>query len=368
MIYLIILIPLLLYACIWTYFILGCMKKPISSYEEIGNDLRLSIVIPFRNERDRIGPLLSCLDQLNTSGFELNIFFIDDHSEDGGKEFLNLWKKETNKCVQIIELEKSIEFGKKRAIKRGVDQSNDDWIFILDADSTISIDFLQEFKKEIIYNKDVYLLPVVEESSGFLLSVVESYMLSIISFASANNNQPILSNGTGMIIKRSLFLQLDPYEGNYHIASGDDLFLLEKIKKEVPYRLHPLRKKKLIVHTASPKTYSKMLNRSIRWAGKMNRSNLHFTKVVGLIVILCNYSILLTFVFQLYENTFKVITGIIALKFFFDLILFLIAVNFYGSRKLIIKTPIVFLLYPLHLLFVMINLMIRRKVWKGRKI
>ena len=48
--------------------------------------------------------------------------------------------------------------------------------------------------------------------------------------------------------------------------------------------------------------------------------------------------------------------------------LFIIAVNFYGSIKLIIKTPIVFLLYPLHLMFVMINLMIRRKVWKGRKI
>ena len=68
----------------------------------------------------------------------MNILFIDDHSSDKGKEQISSWKNNTQKKVQIIELNQSNEYGKKRAIKKGIDHSKDDWIFTLDADSIIS--------------------------------------------------------------------------------------------------------------------------------------------------------------------------------------------------------------------------------------
>ena len=209
------------------------------------------------------------------------------------------------------------------------------------------------------------MLPVLEKPNGFLLSIIESYMLSIIAFASANNKKPLLANGTGMIFKRSLFLKLDPYKENYHIASGDDLFLLEKINKE---NLIPISNKKLIVYTDSPTSYKKMIKRSCRWAGKMSQSNLNFTKVVGLIVLICNLCIILTFTYLIMGQNINFLLGILAIKFFIDLLLFALATKYYGSGQLILLTPIVFLFYPLHLVCVIINLFFSKNIWKGRKI
>ena len=75
MIYFIISIPVLLYVLIWSYFIIGATKKVISNHNKDQNDLSISIIVPFRNEKERIGPLLSSLDQLDSFACNLNIFF-----------------------------------------------------------------------------------------------------------------------------------------------------------------------------------------------------------------------------------------------------------------------------------------------------
>ena len=367
MIHVILFIPLFTYAILWIYFIVGCQRKAFNSSNHL-KSFSITIVIPFRNESHRIDDLLISLDDLDETACELNILFIDDHSLDDGKEKINSWKNKTQKKVQLIELNQTNEFGKKRAIKKGIDHSYDDWIFTLDADSKISKHFLQKFKSHISENKEMYLLPVVENSSGFSLSVIESYMLSIIAFASANNHAPILANGTGMIFKRNLFLQLDPYNGNYHIASGDDLFFLEKVNEKEPSKITAITAKELIIETHSPNSYANMLSRSARWVSKMNQSNLHYTKIIGLVVILCNLSILASIGYSIFQYDLKILLSIISLKFFFDIALFSMAVKFYGNKKLIFKTPMIYLFYPLHLLIVMIYLMIGNKSWKGRKI
>lgn len=368
MTYIIISIPVILYVFVWTYFIFGFVHKKANKKNNKLKELSISIIIPFRNEIKRIAPLLACIDQLDSSNCQLKIVFIDDHSDDDGVEYLISWKRKTNKSVQIIQLENSDQFGKKTAIKKGIDQSSNDWILTLDADSLISKSFLQEFIKEIRTKKEVYLLPVMEKTNGFILSVIESYMLSIITYASARNGNPLLANGTGLIFRRSLFLNINPYEGNYHIASGDDLFLLEKILNKIPGTIQPLKNKKLIIRTDSPESYTHMLRRSCRWVGKMSQSNLKKTKAIGLMVLLCNLSLILILIFQILDNNFKIIWVILALKFFIDMLLFSLAIKNYRDIQLILKAPIVFLFYPIHLIFVIGKLLFNDQVWKGRKI
>ena len=69
--------------------------------------------------------------------------------------------------------------------------------------------------------------------------------------------------------------------------------LLEKILNKIPGTIQPLKNKKLIIRTDSPESYTHMLRRSCRWVCKMSQSNLKKTKAIGLMVLLCNLSLIL---------------------------------------------------------------------------
>ena len=66
-------IPIIFYVIIWSWIIIGFLKKTPDKVN-IQNDLfSISIIIPFRNEEERMNPLLMCLPQLNDKGCELTI-------------------------------------------------------------------------------------------------------------------------------------------------------------------------------------------------------------------------------------------------------------------------------------------------------
>ena len=52
---------------------------------------------------------------------------------------------------------------------------------------------------------------------------------TIAGFALRN---PFLCNGANMAYKKELFTNLHGFEGNNNLASGDDIFLLEKATKK----------------------------------------------------------------------------------------------------------------------------------------
>ena len=47
--------------------------------------------------------LLKCLETLQPGSCELKIFFIDDHSDDGGFDHLTKWKESVNKNVTSMK-------------------------------------------------------------------------------------------------------------------------------------------------------------------------------------------------------------------------------------------------------------------------
>jgi len=58
------------------------------------------------------------------------------------------------------------------------------------------------------------------------------------------------------------------FSGIDNIASGDDMLLMHKLKKNYPGRIHYLKAKEAIVTSQPMKTWKEFFNQRIRWASK----------------------------------------------------------------------------------------------------
>ena len=99
------------------------------------NELTLSVIVPFYNEKENIGklhnelvPVLSNLDS------KCEIIYVDDGSTDGSKEvLLNVIDNGASEIkVKVISFNRN--FGQTAAVKAGIDNADGDLISFLDAD------------------------------------------------------------------------------------------------------------------------------------------------------------------------------------------------------------------------------------------
>lgn len=355
------------YICFFAIIICGyslLLKKKPPDYSS--ESVTISILISVRNESHRIAPLLKSFDRCNSDSNNFELIFIDDHSLDNTIDKLNSWALSSAINTKIISLENNLK-GKKNAIKQGVLLSNSDYILCLDADVSFNSNFLNIISSSIHESKDLYFIPLIEYSNGNVFSIIESFMLSLVTLGSAKLNFPILSNGAAMLFKKSSFDELNPFQNNLHISSGDDLFLLQSFKRNNK-SFGLISPNETYVHTESPKLYKHYVSRALRWSGKMKSSSLHFTKLVGLLVLLSNYIILGLIIMCLFRPSLILILLILG-KFLIDFIGLLLAVKVYGNSRLLIYSPLMLLFYPFHLLILFVLSFFNTQIsWKGRSV
>ncbi len=224
---------LIILSSIYGFFILS-IKKP--SQKKLNNiKTNISILIPFRNEALRIQQLLDSFNiQIETSVIK-EIIFIDDHSTDNSCDIISHWINSSTIDSKIINLDKNR--GKKHAIYLGFQNACSEYVLTLDADVNFKKNFFLKIRNEILFNKGLYIFPVVE-NLGLVYSQIESHVLTVFTTGMLNLKTPILANGACLLINRDIFLFYNPYKANYNIDSGDDLFVLEIFKK-IMYQLLP---------------------------------------------------------------------------------------------------------------------------------
>ena len=78
---------------------------------------------------------------------------------------------------------------------------------------------------------------------------------------------PFLCNGANLCYEKAAFRRVKGFTGNHKIASGDDIFLLEKFDKE-GLKTAFLKGKAAIVSTLPQASVGELVDQRIRWAGK----------------------------------------------------------------------------------------------------
>ena len=363
MLELIISIPIIIYILLWMLFAIGYVLIKKKKYNT-PNNTGISVIIPFRNEEKRIQPLLESLSkQEKKDSYEL--IFVDDNSEDNSHSIVSSWLKKYNSRAKLLSLN-NVK-GKKNAIEYGIEMSNQTWILSLDADVELTQnDFFYKLQQEIEPSKHFYIIPVAEDKGALFISVIESYILSIITYVSAKYAISLLASGAGLLFNKDLFLKLKPYDKNKNIASGDDMFFLSSVLKYNSNLVKVISPKTFKIIVQAPNNYLEFIHSSIRRMSKMYYVKIRNTKLLGIIVIAANVSLLLLLINSVVNNNFDNLIILTLSKYILDSSLLMLSISIYGGWSLLLVSSFMIILYPLHIIIVFLFSIFTDSFWKGR--
>jgi len=334
--------------------------------------VRFTVVIPFRNEAKNLPKLLESIKKLNYPPNLYEIIFIDDGSKDNSINIISESLKNQNITFDIILNKRFSASPKKDAITTAVKLSKFEWILTTDADCSLPINWLCAY--DLIIKKRQPLLvagPICFESNGSLLQEfqqMDGFSLQLATMGGFGLDRPFLCNGANLAYKKEAFNALDGFVNNNHIASGDDIFIMDKIKRSFPGKLEYLKSQDAIVTTQSVKSWKEVIKQRIRWASKTTKQKEFSSKALGILIFLTNSLLLAGAIWILFEKEYtSLFLTFVVLKVGIDVIVLNLAANFFG-RKL---NPIMFLmsslLYPFISVIVVFGSFIGTYEWKGRK-
>ncbi len=339
--------------------------KPFAS-DEVVPKTSFSIVVPFRNEGEKLPKLLYSISLLNYPKDLFEVILVDDESED---EFRLLDSARSDINVKAIKNIRKSNSPKKDAIETAIEVAKHDWIITTDADCLVqknwlkTIDaYIQNENKRMIAAGVCYL-----PESGFLHAFQNLDFLSLqgATIGSFGLHQPFMCNGANFAYEKSFFYTLEGFKGNENCASGDDVFLLQKAilkdKNTVGFCLN----NESVVATKSENSWNNLFQQRVRWAAKSTGYSSWFGKLTALIVFGTNITWIAVFGLWLLgsinQNWFVLF---IALKFVIDFLLLHKTASFFRTK--LSWFFLASLLYPFFSSAVAIYSLFGDFNWKGR--
>ena len=343
--------------------IYGFNRMKRFSKKEFTPKTSFTIVVPFRNEKENLPNLLHSISLLNYPKELVEVILVDDDSDDEFR-IQNLEFR-----IQMIKNVRKSNSPKKDAIETAIQIAKHDWIITTDADCLVQKDWLTIYDQYIQKNEvemvasGVCYIP----KKGFLSAFQNLDFLSLqgATIGSFGINQPFMCNGANFAYSKSFFKELNGFQGNETIASGDDVFLLQKAVSVAPKKVGFLLAKESIVATNPVATWSDLFQQRVRWASKSTGYSSVYGKLLALVVFGGNLAWIVSFLLWLVglldQNIFMLF---VALKFLIDFILIYKTANFFESKLQYVLASS--LLYPFFSVSVAVYSLFGKYSWKGR--
>jgi cellulose synthase/poly-beta-1,6-N-acetylglucosamine synthase-like glycosyltransferase len=259
---------------------------------------QFTVIIPARNEAANIK---ACVDSILNQDYPTDAFeiiVIDDFSEDDTAFIVTALSQQYSQ-VRLIQLADHCKDGetlayKKKAIEIAVAEAKGDWILTTDADCIVPKKWLLLYNAYIQEHQPCFVAAPVMfiKTAGILnqFQVLDFLALQGITAAAVGAGKHSMSNGANLGFEKTAFIAVGGYQGVDHIASGDDMFLMHKMKqtlhKPVGYLFHP----DAIVLTAAMDTWKSFIMQRIRWASKARYYDDRSITLVLTLVYLFNLS------------------------------------------------------------------------------
>ncbi len=232
----------------------------------------VSLLIPVRNEEEQLPALIASLEQLRYP--RLQIIFTNDFSEDASVKLLEVAIVAAHARGADWQLLHSTKAGKKAAQTTALLAATGEIIVSTDADCRYHPEWIRQLVAPFIDPKillvagPVMTLPVKSPMfSGF--QQIEWSSILLVTQLAFGLGHPLMCSGANMAYRRATFFELKGYDGNSHLLSGDDEFLLKKILRAygpaaTTYVNHP----EVLVQTAGQTSWRALFSQRARWASK----------------------------------------------------------------------------------------------------
>ena len=353
----------------------------------------ISVIVPFRNERDNIAGLLHVLQNQNYPSDKYEVIAVDDHSTDESSDII----KEKFSSVSNFHLLHSTGEGKKAALKEGILSAGNKLTETNSDSSSIYWDILNA-KGELITTTDADCIP----GNNWLKSIAEAYIPGKIAMLagpvkmSSNNtffsrfqamefmalqmcgagailaNKAVFCSGANLTFTKKDWLSAQEKIEGENKASGDDVFLLHTLKRQNK-KITFIKNRDAIVTTKTEKGWRDFMNQRMRWGGKSLSYKDKDAKHLAIVVMLSNLSFvmaLLFFLTLLFFNT-AIVWYTLLLCFFFtkiniDYVLLKEGAEFYDMKLSIPEFLLFSFMYPFYLVIAAFGSLFSQTKWKGR--
>lgn len=329
-------------------------KKKISLDE-------VTLIIPFRNEEKRIDGLLQSL-KVN-SKLPTQIVFVNDHSDDLSCSKITEELGNLNN-LQLLNLPSGI-FGKKQAIRYGLNLTKTKFVLTMDADVYFESTYFEELEK--LAEADLYLLPAVLKATNPIHHLFEIDLLLINALNTGLNglSRPIIASGANLLFKRKSFLEFDRFETHKHIPSGDDIYLLRDFR-DAKADVRLVARRSFKVETETPQSFKEFIHQRIRWIAKTGNVNDHLSTILAIIQFIFIIYFWSIEIKLLVENEYQSAFILFGLKTGLDMLFFFSFFREFNRLTAWLLIPIYQLIFPIYNLILLFLLPFFKPKWKGR--
>lgn len=347
------------------FLIYGFTKVNTIDFIGLKPKTKFTIIVPFRNEAENLPILLASLSKLNYPMELFKVILVDDESNE------KFEVGNTRYEVHIINNFRLSNSPKKDAITTAMAYVTTEWVITTDADCLVPENWLLTLDNYIqLHTVSMIAAAVTYNCNNSFLHHFQQLDLASLQGATIGSfgiNKGFMCNGANFAYTKSLFESLNGFEGNDKIASGDDVFLLQKAMSTVPEKVHYLKSKDTIVTTKPVEDWKSLFYQRVRWASKTSSFQSSFGKVLGLIAFAGNLALVVNFGLS--------ILGFISLTdlLFFSLLKFIVdSILIYQSNTFLSKKRMRYLvlsslLYPFFSVCVALYSLSGKYEWKGRE-
>lgn len=346
---------------IWLLY--GFTKIKSFTTETITPATQFTIIVPFRNETENLPKLLESISKLQYPIDLFEVILVDDASEE------QFQIPNFRFQISVLDNIRTTSSPKKDAINTAIQKASNDWIITTDADCELPKNWLSVFDS-FIQGKQVKMVAssvYYNAGNSILDSFQQLDLLSLqgTTIGSFGNQQAFMCNGANFCYDKMYFRELNGFEGNDNIASGDDVFLLQKAIAKDMKSVYFLKSEETLVQTQPETSWTTLFNQRVRWASKTANYSGIYSKQLGLSVFAMNLCWIMSLVFW-FLNSLE--------NHYF---LFLVTAKLWVDAILIFKTARSFritashfllssLIYPFFSTAVVFYSFFGNYTWKGR--
>jgi cellulose synthase/poly-beta-1,6-N-acetylglucosamine synthase-like glycosyltransferase len=231
----------------------------------------ISVIIPFRNESDKILLNLKSIENQNYPKEKFEVIYVNDSSDDDSLKILLENKSSDNITILSVPKDYSTNAHKKRAIRYGIEHSNGEIVITTDADCVYENDWLKSLLNNFDNETGFVSGPVEFIESRKLFSKIQKIEFAGLVLTGAGligSGNPIICNAANIAYRKKAFEAVNGFKDNMNLSSGDDEFLMQKISRDTAQKVKFSLDEISIVKTDVNKNIREFYHQRKRWASK----------------------------------------------------------------------------------------------------
>ncbi|MDR1652168.1 MAG: glycosyltransferase [Prevotellaceae bacterium] len=306
----------------------------------------VSIVVAAKNEETNLLNLLQSLKNQSDSNFEL--ILINDGSTDRTIEVMH----RCSSCFTATILNNCQSEGKKRSVQQGIMAAKSELILTTDADCIPDEKWVETVRHFQADNDcDLIILPVLMSASNSWFSHIQQLEFATLvasGAGAAGNGSPFLCNAANLAFKKSAYKRAQA-DLHFEKQSGDDIFLLESVKKSGG-KIRFLKSGNAAVQTTACANIQEFFRQRKRWAGKATAYSDKLLILTALTVLLISMSEIALLVLGVFFGKYLIACiSVFFLKYAVDLIFIQKVKAFFKLKHTIRNSILLSIIYPLYI-------------------